>query len=410
MAGWVRSSQGSSDRLLGMNEIPSLEDVHTLGLSPEPLRRLHQAIEHDIAAELYDGAVWIVARHGRVAVHETLGHSHKAKGRPAHRDDVFHLMSISKQLSTIPVLAAIDRGALALTTPIAEIIPEFGVKGKQNITVFHLLTHTSGMNGELPAMIMPQQLLDVRELVKVVSRERLFRRPGRVVSYNAMSAQAVLAEVVCRLDPRERRFPQILQEDVLAPLGMRDTSLTLRADLRERRVPIVARYRREGLFDPKMLESMNGMFSEKAEFPAGGAIGTAADVFRFAELLRRGGELDGTRLLSPQVLTTALRNHTGELPNDIFDYAREMRGWPDFPAYIGLTFFLRGEGAFPTPMGQLASPRTYSGQGSGSTLFWVDPVRDLTFVCLTAGVMEDSDSILRFQRLSDLVHAAVRDT
>lgn len=388
---------------------PSLDEARELGLSPDALRRLYRTIEADIQGELYDGAVWIVARHGKIAIHEALGHSHKVKQRATRRDDAFHLMSISKQLSTIPVLAAIDRGALALTTPIAEIIPEFGKKGKQNITVFHLLTHTSGLNGELPAMIMPHQFLDVRELVKLVSHERLFRRPGRVVSYNAMSAQAVLAEVVCRLDGRERRFPQLLQEDLFTPLGMHDTSLTLRSDLRERRVPIVARYRREGLFDPNMLESMNAMFSEKAEFPAGGAIGTAADVWRFAEFLRRGGELDGTRLLSPQVLGTALTNQTGNLPNDIFDYAREMRGWPDFPAYIGLTFFLRGEGTFPTPMGQLASKDTYSGQGSGSTLFWVDPVRDLTFVCLTAGAMEDSDSILRFQKLSDIVHSAVRD-
>jgi CubicO group peptidase (beta-lactamase class C family) len=58
-------------------------------------------------------------------------------------------------------------------------------------------------------------------------------------------------------------------------------------------------------------------------------------------------------------------------------------------------------------MGHCSSPGTYSGQGAGSTIFWVDPERDLTFVCLTAGVLEDSDNILRFQRLSDMVVAAV---
>ena len=93
----------------------------------------------------------------------------------------------------------------------------------------------------------------------------------------------------------------------------------------------------------------------------------------------------------------------------IFDYAREMRGWPEWPAYIGLTFFLRGEGIFPTPMGITTCPGTYSGQGAGSTLFWVDPERDLTFVCLTAGVIEDSDNIMRFQKLSDMVVSAVID-
>jgi len=60
-------------------------------------------------------------------------------------------------------------------------------------------------------------------------------------------------------------------------------------------------------------------------------------------------------------------------------------------------------------MGLTTSPGTYSGQGAGSTLFWVDPERDLTFIFLSAGVLEDSDNIIRFQKLSDLVVAAVID-
>ena len=187
---------------------------------------------------------------------------------------------------------------------------------------------------------------------------------------------------------------------------MSSTCFSLRPDLADRRVPIVARYTSEGLFDPAMLESMNGLFCETTEFPSGGAIGTVGDLFRFTEMLRRGGELDGARIVSRDLLSLALTNHTAGHRNDIFDYAREIRGWPDWPAYIGLTFFLRGEGIFPTPMGHTTSPHTYSGQGAGSTLFWVDPERDLTFIILTAGLLEDGDSMLRFQRLSDLVVAA----
>ena len=86
-----------------------------------------------------------------------------------------------------------------------------------------------------------------------------------------------------------------------------------------------------------------------------------------------------------------------------------MYGWPDFPAYLGLTFFLRGEGIFPTPLGVSTSPGTYAGLGAGSTLFWVDPERDLTFVCLTAGLLEEAASTMRFQRLSDMAVAAVVD-
>jgi CubicO group peptidase (beta-lactamase class C family) len=228
-----------------------------------------------------------------------------------------------------------------------------------------------------------------------------------MLSYNASTAHAILAEMVCRLDPAQRPFRQIIDEDLFKPLGMKDTSLVLRQDLAERRVPIVARYTTPGLFDPAALEMTNYMYNEETEFPAGGAIGTASDLFRFTEMLRRGGELDGVRILSPGIIRNAITNHTGTMSNDIFDYAREMRGWPEWPAYLGLSFFLRGEGIFPTPMGISTSPGTFSGQGAGSTIFWVDPERDLTFVCLTAGVLEDSDNILRFQRLSDMVVAAV---
>ena len=82
---------------------------------------------------------------------------------------------------------------------------------------------------------------------------------------------------------------------------------------------------------------------------------------------------------------------------------------PIFPAYLGLSFFLRGKGHFPTPHGLTASPGTFGGMGAGSTLFWVDPERDLTFVFLSAGLLEDGRSILRHQRLSDMVIASVVD-
>jgi CubicO group peptidase (beta-lactamase class C family) len=126
-------------------------------------------------------------------------------------------------------------------------------------------------------------------------------------------------------------------------------------------------------------------------------------------MLRLGGELDGARILSPAIIELATTNHTGSRPNNLWNYARELRGWDEFPAFLGLSFFLRGTGIFPTWLGTMASPGTFGGVGAGSTLFWVDPERDLTFVCLTSGLLEESHSVDRFQRLSDLVHAAVLD-
>ena len=143
--------------------------------------------------------------------------------------------------------------------------------------------------------------------------------------------------------------------------------------------------------------------------PGGGALGSAADLFLWAELLRRGGEFEGQRLLSPALLELALSNQTGEEPNHIFDGMCEARGWKPFPAYLGLGFFLRGRGLFPMPFGLTASPETFGGLGAGSTVFWVDPRRELVFVCLTSGVLEDSRNFERLARLSDLAISAVVD-
>jgi len=143
--------------------------------------------------------------------------------------------------------------------------------------------------------------------------------------------------------------------------------------------------------------------------PGGGGLGTAHDLFRWSEMLRRGGELDGVRMLAPSLLKFALQNHTEDEPNHIFDGMCEARGWEPFPGYLGLGFFLRGHGIFQMPFGLTASPATYGGLGAGSTMFWVDPERELAFICLTSGVMEDSRNFERMARLSDLVIGAVVD-
>ncbi len=386
---------------LQLNDVP--------GLDPDALHRVYKSIENDVEDEVCDGGVLLIARGGQVALHEAFGFTDRDNGRKAMLNDVFHLNSITKQMTALMVLQAIDRGDLSLVTPICEVISEFGRRGKQRITVQHMLSHQSGINTEIPFGVgLPTDIFNIENLVARVSDERIFHRPDSGVSYNAMTAHAVLAAIVCRLDSKKRKFGEILEQELFKPLGMKDTTFSMRADLAERRVPIVSRYRSEGLFDPAILESMNLIYDEDTEFPSGGAIGTVEDLFRLTEMLRNGGELDGVRILSSELLNVALSNQTGEHSNDIFDYAREMRGWPDWPAYIGLTFFLRGEGIFPTHMGHTTSPGTYSGQGAGSTIFWVDPERDLTFICLTAGLMEDGDNILRFQRLSDLTVAACR--
>jgi CubicO group peptidase (beta-lactamase class C family) len=379
-----------------------------VGLDPNRLGRLTSAIKDDIARAKYDGAVFIVARGGKIAMHEALGFTERKTGRVARTDDVFLIFSVTKALTAAAVLMRVDRGDLSLTTRVADVIPEFGCKGKHRVTIAQLMSHTAGMSAGLPPVAM--ELLGNQEaMVAAICQMGIEAVPGERVSYSPIVAHSILAEVVRRVDGGKRRFRDILADDVFKPLGMKDTALGLRKDLAPRRVSVVVRDRSEGMFPPEMLEAFETIITEESEIPAAGAFSTTSDLFLFAEALRVDGEPEGARILSPAIIRMATTNHTGTRRNGLWDYALEMRGWDEFPAFLGLTFFLRGVGVFPHWFGNLNSPRTFGAVGAGSTLFWVDPERDLTFVCLTAGLLEESRSVDRFQRLSDLVSSAVTD-
>lgn len=382
-------------------------DPRSIGFDPERLARLGRAIQADIDAERYDGCEVVVGRHGRIALHERFGYAERAARRPIARDQVFVSMSIAKQLTGAVVHARIERGDFSLTTQVADLIPEFAQKGKAHITIGHLLTHTSGIVS-IP-LVPPDQLGSLEAAIAAICASPLESAPGARVVYSILAGHAVLAECVRRAEGGKRPFRQIVHEELLEPLGMRDTSLGARPDLRARMAPVVVRDRSPGLLDADFLEGMNALLGPESEIPAGGYLTTARDMHRFAEMLRGGGALEGARVLSPATVRALQQNRTGTQSNSIWDYALAVRGWQPWPAFLGLGFFLRGEGTFPTPFGQLSSPRTFGGFGAGSTAFWIDPERDLTYAFLSTGLLEESRSLERHQRLADLVHAALVD-
>jgi CubicO group peptidase (beta-lactamase class C family) len=381
-------------------------DPKAAGFDPVRLARVSEAIEAEIAAERWDGCEIVVGRAGKMALHGQHGFADRAARRRVTPRQPFVTMSVGKQLTVTAVFQRIDRGDLSLSTPVADIIPEFGVRGKTLVTIRHLLTHTSGLPMLLP--LMPLELAGSLEaIVQATSATLLEFKPGSRVSYCIIVAHAVLAECVRRIDGGQRPFRQILAEDLFGPLGMHDTTLGCPPRRRERLAPVVVRDRTPGLLDADFLEALGGTLAEETEIPAGGFVSTAPDLWRFAEMLRRGGELDGVRILSPATVASVQVNQTGNEPNTIWAYTEALRGWEPWPAFLGLGFFLRGTGVFPTPFGQLASPKTFGGFGAGSAAFWIDPETQVTYAFLSSGLLEESRSLERHMRLSDLVHAAI---
>jgi CubicO group peptidase (beta-lactamase class C family) len=155
------------------------------------------------------------------------------------------------------------------------------------------------------------------------------------------------------------------------------------------------------------VEKHNLYITENAEIPWMGGVSTAYDMFRFAEMLRRGGELDGMRILSPVSVKQATMIQTGNLVNDYYVPVMEEHKVQPLPANIGLDFQIRGEGVGPNQMGNLTSPRTFGKFGLGGMGFWVDPERDVTFVFLRSGLLEHFNDTASWQRISDMAIAAV---
>jgi CubicO group peptidase (beta-lactamase class C family) len=377
------------------------------GFDAQRLEHLKRVIAEDVDAGRYYGSVIAVACGGRLGIHEAIGHADAARKQPLQLDSVFSIFSVTKAITNVLVLRSMELGRFALTTRISDLVPEFSPGVRNDITLLHLLTHTSGL--PIVFEVKPGMLIDrFDEMVAAVCANIVpAEPPGERVAYSPLVNHVLLGEALRRTDPKRRSYRAMVQEDLFTPLTMRDSSVGLRRDLRARHVVPDLRGNFPITHPGHSNLGPNGAFQEEdAEMPWLGVASTVADMLRFAEMLRRGGELEGVRILSPATLELATRNWTGEKPNELTTARSKQRGWPPEPAYMGLGFALRGTAICHHLFGTLASPGTFGNHGAGSSIYWVDPARELSFVCLTAGVMDSLDNIERFQRLSDIAISA----
>jgi CubicO group peptidase (beta-lactamase class C family) len=368
---------------------------------------VQEAIRADIRAGLYHGAVIKVARGGKVALEAAIGAADAQQTKPLALDSVFNIFSVTKAFTNLLVLRAVEQGRFELTTPISKLIPEFSGRGREKILIWHLLSHQAGF--PIIFEVQPGWYIDdFAEVARTVIAEVApADAPCVKVAYSPLANHVLMAEALLRTDPAGRRYRDIVQQEILDPLGMRDTAVGLRADLRPRKVVPDFRGNYPIGHKSRNTPGANGAFEdERGEMPWVGIVSTTPDLFRFADLFRRGGTLDGTRLISPAMIDLATRNWTGEMVNELYAARGREEGIEPAPAYLGLGFSLRGTALCHHMFGTLASPRSFGNYGAGTSLFWVDPERDITFACLTAGVMGHNANMRRFQKLGDMVLAA----
>src|SRR6201999_2764058 len=122
-------------------------------------------IEGDIKRRLYHGAVIIVARNGHIGLQAAIGSADEGQTRPLQTNSVFSIFSVTKALTNILTLRAVELGQIALTTKVVDIIPEFSGGLREQITLFHLITHTSG----LPMVWTPKHGMYIDKLADIVA-------------------------------------------------------------------------------------------------------------------------------------------------------------------------------------------------------------------------------------------------
>lgn len=379
----------------------------TTAFAADRLDRIREVISADVDAGLYWGAALKIARHGTVEFDEAIGWADGDRTSPLAADSVFSIFSATKSFINVLTLRAIERGLFSLTTKMVDIVPEFAGAPRDRATIFNFLTHTTGM----PGVWEPKSGLVLDRLDDAVAAVCQYVlgavEPGTRCDYSPMANHTLLGEVLRRTDPAGRDIVTIVREDLFEPLGMVDTAFGISDRTRPRHVvpdmrgiiPIISPSREN--------EEPYGLYTASYnESTWVGASSTTADMSRFAEMLRGEGTLDGVRILSPRTVRMARQNWTGDMPNELYKTVALRAGYAVPPAYLGLGFNVRGPEMVTTQLGALTSPETFGNYGAGTVLYWIDPELDVTFVALTAGLLDQARNIWRFQKLSDLTVGA----
>src|ERR1700728_4958582 len=138
-------------------------------IAEERLSALRETVERDIDADRYWGAAIAVAHHGQVVLDFAAGHADAERTQELRTDTVFSIFSATKAFVNVLILRSVELGRIALTTRMSEIIPEFGGAPRDRATIFHFLTHTTGMPGVWE--VRPGTYIDdLDEMVEAVCR------------------------------------------------------------------------------------------------------------------------------------------------------------------------------------------------------------------------------------------------
>ena len=268
-------------------------------------RRVQDALDQLVESGEERGLQVAAYRDGRQIVDAVAGVADPATGRPVTADTPFFSFSIGKGVAATVVAVLAERGVLDYDTPIAELWPEFGSRGKERATVRHALSQSAGVPG-LPGGLTMTDLCDWERICAIIADAEPWWEPGTKIGYHAVTFGFLVGEIIRRASGKT--IAEVLREEVAGPLGVADELFFA--------VPAPEIGRLARLEDaPASREFAFAMPPDSplrkigpaecttavlaANIPAGGTVTARAVARMYAALL---GEVDGVRLISPERL------------------------------------------------------------------------------------------------------------
>lgn len=335
--------------------------------------KVDAAIEDAITKQQIPGAVVWIGRGDQTVYRKAYGfRAVQPTPEPMTLETVFDLASLTKGIATATsVMILVEEGKLRLSDKVVQYLPEFARHGKDQITLRHLLTHTSGLR---PSLDLRSDWLGAYEAVERAADELPHSAPGERFVYSDIG-YIILGDIVARVATQP--LQTFVQQRILDPTRMRSAGFTpMKAQH-----PLIAptqfctaygwpcdgpnQILLRGIVHDPTARRMGGVAGHA------GLFGSAEDLSRYARMLLRGGELDGQRVLSPAGVTRMTSTATP----------------PTLPVQRGLGWDI--DSGYSANRGDLYPIGSFGHTGFTGTSIWIDPLTRSYVVLLTNRVHPD---------------------
>ena len=398
-------------------------EPESVGMSSERLARLDRHFQRYVDDGRLAGWQIVAARQGKVVHHSLAGRRDIAAGLPVEADTIWRIFSMTKPITAVLALQLWEEGAFELNDPVHRFIPAFrdtrvwragSVTAPvtepitETMRLWQLFAHTSGLTyGFMYAHPVDELYrragfewgsppgLDLAGVCDRLASLPLLFQPGTEWNYSfGLDVLGRVLEVVSG-----KPLDVLMQERLLGPLGMNDTTWWVPEDRQPR---LAALYGAEpGTRRAVPLAPMGAAATRPPAYLAGGGglQSTAYDYHRFTQMLANAGELDGVRILSPRTVKMMASNH---LPGNV-DLTAFGRPLFSETTFDGIGFGLGVSVTLDPIAGKVpGNAGEFAWGGAASTAFLVDPVDDLTVMFFTQ-LMPSSTHPIRSQ-LKQLIY------